>query len=328
MSAQVSVIYDAESPTKGIQEAIDKASAGGGGSVFIPKGNYVISCSIVIPKSGNLTIFGEGSSTIILVEKEYKGFAKVDPKQGDYTIIVKTPEIFKVNDMLVILDDRQAGEYGTTIAKVRERKGDTVMLSTPLRKSYSVKENARLIHSFHMMITEGFADNTIVPNITVRDIQFAGGLKQDFQNFQFWNVNGGVVLMGENIKVEDCIIRDIPADGIFVGGGLKQKENIWVTGCLVENAGERGIHIGNDPRNVTIRDNHFKKIGGIGIYLCHGCQRVVISGNTICDLGIFETDKDTIDFISLQGVKDNEYKIKTKVAGIGGLGGGGRRPSG
>lgn len=325
MTGEERVVFNPVSPTKGIQEAIDKASGNGGGTVFIPKGTYPISCSIIIPKSGNLTICGEGASTIIEVEKEYKAFASTDLKKGDLVVSVKDPGNFKLHDKVVILDDQQSGEHGTTIAKISGKKGNSIMLDTPLRNTYKVSDNARIIHTFHIMTTEGFSSNIIVPNIVVRDLQFCGGLKKEFQGFHFWNVNGGVVLMGENIRVENCIVRDIPADGIFVGGGLIQKENFWVKGCLVENAGERGIHIGNDPRNVTISDNHFKKIGGIGIYLCHGSQRTIITGNTICDIGYFETASDTIYYLEQQGVKDDEYRIKTKVAGIGGIGGGGRR---
>lgn len=42
ISAEVRVMFDHASPTKGIQEALNRASSEGGGMVFIPKGNYVI----------------------------------------------------------------------------------------------------------------------------------------------------------------------------------------------------------------------------------------------------------------------------------------------
>jgi hypothetical protein len=323
ISAEVRVIYDDASPTKGIQEAIDKACSEGGGTVFVPKGNYVITCSIVIPKTGNLTIYGEGSASTIEVEPEYAGYASMDTREGDVGIMVKDPGAFKVNDKVVIIDDQWIGEGQTTTALVKDIMGNKIVLDAPLVKNYSVAKNARVIHTFHMMVTEGCAQNVVVPDITVRDLQFIGGLKKNFQGFELWQVNGGIVLMGENLRIENCIVRDIPADAMFVGGGLQQKGNIWVRDCLVENAGHRGIHVGNDPRNVNVCDNHFNKIGGIGIYLCHGCQRVVLSGNTISDIGTFETNKDTVDFITVQGLQGNDYLIKTQVAGIGGLGGGG-----
>ena len=278
LSAEVRVVYQSDSPTKGIQEAINKACSEGGGNVFVPKGNYVISCSIVIPKTGNLTIYGEGSASIIEVEPEYAGYVSMDAREGDVDIVVKNPGAFKVNDKVVVIDDQWFGEGQTTPATVIDKTGNKITLDAPLAKSYSVEKNARVIHTFHMMVTEGCSQNIVVPDITVRDLQFVGGLKKNFQGFELWQVNGGVVLMGENLRIENCIIRDIPADGMFVGGGLQQKGNIWVRGCLVENAGHRGIHVGNDPRNVNVSDNHFNKIGGIGIYLCHGCQRVVLVG--------------------------------------------------
>jgi hypothetical protein len=323
ISAEVRVIYDHNSPTKGIQEALNRASSEGGGMVFVPKGNYVISCSIVIPKTGNLTIFGEGSASVIEAEPEYTGFLSADAGAGDRMITARDPSLFKVHDKVVILDDQWKGEDETTTASVVDIKGNTVFLDTPLLKSYHILKNARLIHTFHLLVTEGSAQNVVTPGITVRDLQFIGSLKKDFQGFELWQVNEGIVLMGENLRIENCTVKDIPADAIFVGGGLQQKGNISVTGCLVENAGHRGIHVGNDPRNVNVSNNHFNRIGGIGIYLCHGCQRVVLSANTISDIGTYITDNDTIDFIKAQGMQDNEYLIKTQVAGIGGLGGGG-----
>jgi hypothetical protein len=325
-NAEVRVSYDNSSPTKGIQEAIDKASSEGGGSVFIPKGTYVISTTIVLPKTGNLNIYGEGSSSIIQAEPEYSSYLSADTQEGGFVIIVRNPEVFKIHDKIVVIDDQWSGEDAPTIATVIDKKDSSIILDAPLIKNYGKSKNARAIHTFHLMITEGFVENILVPNITIRNLQFVGGLKKNFQGFELWQVNGGIGLIGENLWIEDCIIRDIPADAIFVGGGFKQKgNNIWVKDCLVENVGNRGIHIGNSPRNVNVSDNYFNKIGGIGIYFCHGCQRVIVSGNTISNIGTYETDNDTVDFITKQGINGDEYKIKKSVSGIGGLGAGGEK---
>lgn len=326
LTAEVRVVFDPGSPTKGIQEAITKAATEGGGTVFVPKGNYVISTSIVIPKTGNLIIYGEGNASVIEVESEYAGLAASDLKKGESMFTAKNPELFRINDKVVIIDDKWHGEDETTVAKVIGKNGNVILLDAPLIKNYTVEKNARAVHTFHMLMTEGCSKDVVVQGITVRDLQFIGGLRKNFQGFELWQVNGGIVLMGDNLRIENCVIRDIPADAIFAGGGFKQKGNICITGCLIENSGHRGIHLGNDPRDVSVSGNHFNKIGGIGIYLCHGCQRVVITGNTICDIGTYETNIGTVDFITSQKMEGDDYKIKTQVAGIGGLGGGGVEP--
>ena len=193
----------------------------------------MITRTIVIPASGNLLIHGEGTASTIEAAPEYSGYAAADALQGESEVRVKDPGLFRVNDHIAIIDDTLYGEGQTSTAVITDIRGDLVMLDTPLGKSYLVKCNARLVRTFHLMATEGCAHNRITPNVTIRDLQFTGGLKKNHQGLGLWQVNGGI-----------------------------------------------------------------------------------ISGNTVSGIGTYDTDKGPVDFISLKGFGQDEYLIKTQVAGI------------
>lgn len=331
-SAETIVKFDAASPTKGIQEAIDKCIAQGGGTVFIPRGKYIISQPITIARIpdkhflesggskianaylgytekwvGNIIIRGEGPCSIIETEAEYSVQLSADTIKDSYTVKLKTPGKFKKGDAIIITDKKHP--YNSQANVIKEIKGNTISLATAVNDVFRKDADSRIIHSYNIIIHR----TRRIIGVTIKDLCLKGSLNKNFQGVMNYNFNSGIGINGSALTVTDCEFYNIPADGIICGVGA----HLSIRNCRFKNIGQRGIHLGGNPKNVNIIGNTITDCGLFGIYFCHGCQRVNVVSNVISGIGRYNTDKGKITSKAWNG--------KYFVAGIGGLGAGGKR---
>lgn len=305
------VIYDPNSPTKGIQEAIDAVKKEGG-SVFIPAGRYVISRTIYLPgyaRNKDMTIYGEGNATIIEAEEEFAVALADAAKKATRTVTVKDASRFKIDDGVFVIAD--GAQYTTT--RVASIHGNALALSDNLVDDYAPAKNGKVIHSYALMRSAG-----PIRNFTLRGMKFVHSLKKNFQGVVTWMDGSTVILEGKNIHVANVEITDSTCDAVLLLG----KGNFTVVNCRMTNCLQRGIHIGDDNVNINLAGNIIERVGNFGIYFCNGCQNVNVVQNIIAEIGYYET-RDGLKKSTFEPTTD--HRNNTVISGIGGLGGGGKK---
>jgi len=318
----VRVRYNKNSPTLGIQEAVDSLS-GKGGTVFIPAGHYILRCPVFLNEShNNLTITGEGEATILQTESyEYSLNLVVDGRTGHNFISVDDSSLVRVGDGLYIYEN--GNDFGTgTVVRVTGIHGKLLTLNRPLIDTYTVKNQAIARHIFNIFFSHGVA------NLTIRNLKCIGNLRK-VAGTSSWVGNSVFFLDGANINVREVTVQDSPADGIYIGA----HNGVKVVDCRLENIAQRGIHLaghrGQQRMGGTVSGNTISKVGDYGIYFCDNCRGLVLKGNRIFDVGFYEGPAGmttcTISPVDMArtGLLKNLFPAYTKPAGIGGLGAGG-----
>jgi len=305
-SAAVEVRHDPESPTAGIQEAVD-ALPKEGGAVFIPSGRYLLRRPVFLPS--NVMLYGEGYATLLEADADYSSGLAQDAVSGGRAIRVADPAPFRPRDAVLVLDEGMGDSQKATLAHVVEVRGDEVLLDSPLRLAYRLRRNARVVHIFSLIRSRGQ-----ISNVTLRDLRLVGSLRKNHQGVHSWPYGSAVALRGENIRLLNLDVQDTPGDAIL----LARAGRFMVRDCRLINNASRGIHIGDNNTDIVISGNIIEKAGNFGIYFCNGCRRVNVVGNVIASIGVYETDRGPQEV----GYAD-PYRMNTNVSGIGGLGGGG-----
>lgn len=320
----VRVRYNKNSPTLGIQEAVDSLS-GKGGTVFVPAGRYILRCPVFLDAShSNLTITGEGEATILETDAyEYRLNLVADGKTGQKHILVDDTSFVKIGDGLYIYEN--GNDFGAgTVVRVTGIHGKLLALNSPLIDTYNVKNQAIARHIFNVFCAHG------VVNLTIRNLKCLGNLRRTFTTSS-WVGNSVFFLDGANITIREVTVQDSPADGIYIGG----HNGVKVVDCRLENIAQRGIHLaghrGQQRMGGTVSGNIISKVGDYGIYLCDNCRGLVLKGNRIFDTGFYEGPAGRITHteeippadMARTGLLKNLLPACTRPAGIGGLGAGG-----
>jgi parallel beta-helix repeat protein len=294
----IKVKYIEDSPTKGIQEAADMLHAKGGGKLIIPSGRYVIRQPVFV--YDNMLISGEGSKTIIQSDAEYESPLAQDAKKGTDYIVVKDPARFRVNDAICVTSRKAKTGYSAAFGVITKINGNKIYLElckySKFRRDYPVSLQARAVHTHCIFrtFTKKFRNHgkNGVDNLTIRDLTVLGSAKP--LKYTNWFANSGLFLGGTNITLENLAISNVAGDGITIGGHMKGR--YLIRGNRISHTGYRAIHFGDNAQEIIVTNNIINDTGNDGIYFCWGCQRVIVSNNLI---------------------------TKTKLSGIGGVGGGG-----
>ena len=223
-----------------IQSAIDAAGASGGGTVYIPKGTYLIGTTLNLPS--NVHVLGEGKDVTILRDHENLGPNRIFFVQGTPENMVKNISFRGVTiqngiattDLYTSGKDGIRCEYvdGLTIehCKITEIQG-----AFGIAVKYS--KNILVQHcEFYRWTYSGMSVLVECENIKVLDNVFDCALSQNTaQTYTLVtggeNLNEGQFFL-KNLWVERNIFRNNPQwEGIDSHGG----ENIWIRDNYIEN---------------------------------------------------------------------------------------------
>ena len=264
--------FDPDSPSSGLQEAIDSLGRSGG-VVNIPAGTYVLHRSLRL--RANTTLRGVASATILQKAPEVMSLLVQDGSVGDRTIEVQNASGFAVGTEIAVMDDRMRGWY-MTHAIIEHIEGNVIHLDMPLHKEMALKRNALAITYFAGV----WIDN--VHNCTVENLTFDGLIEQQPSTSVTCFTLAAIHTFGaNNTRIINCTVRDWPGDGIGVQAG----RNNLVTGCIVSGCRGNGYHPGTG-----IQDSVWTNLTGInnlwdGLYFCAHCRNVVVSNSVFTDNG-------------------------------------------
>jgi len=269
----------ADSPTAGIQEAIDTLPESGG-TANIPPGEYVLRQSIRL--RSNVTLQGAGPTTILYKKKHAEAKLTVAALQGSRTVQVTSAAGFAAGDQVAIRD-RNAMGWNVVQAMVTAVKGNELVLDRPMPRTCEAARMGFVIHCFPA-ITANDASRMVIKDLavkddTVRDLAMYGPLDVRSK----WGVILPFPLAAIHLvaatdsRIEGCTVTGWLSDGI----SLQRGANNTVTKCLVEKCTGQGLHPGGGLHDSLFSHNVSRENGDDGLYFCANVQRVTVSENEL-----------------------------------------------
>lgn len=285
----------ADSPTGGIQEAIDKLAPDGGVVVLSP-GEYLLRQSIRV-RSG-VTLRGVGEKSVLRKSKQV-GSKLTAPTEGR-SARVENAEVFREGDEVAFYDRTTVGWFhGHAI--VTGIRGNELLLNKNPGGKFDPANGGAVVNIFSAIRGVGTSRGAGLSGVILKDLTVDGRSDENpgpsvvaprapgkpaELGFQFAAVN---IMDATGLRIEGCRVRGWPSDGISVQRGSGNT----VTKCVVETCRGPGYHAGGGERDSVFFENEARGNLGDGFYFCAKVTRVT--------------------------VRDNKF-IGNKASGIGGLG--------
>ncbi len=273
-SASVSVadFYKADSPTAGIQEAVDALPATGG-VVFLPAGEYSIIRSINL-RSG-VCLHGQGEQSRIVRRKscvEVKLTA--DALKGAREVKAESVKGLAVGDEVTVFSTESYGWY-CTHAIIVAIGGNSLKLDRELTHDYLLKEQAG-VNNFHPAIYALEASD-----IRVEDLYIDGGMEHGAKFKNEFTVSAVHFNAVTDAIISRLHVKAWPGDGI----SMQRGDNVTVTECLSEYNLGHGFHPGTGITSGAWTDNTGRFNGWDGLFFCHRVRHSTMRGNRFHDNG-------------------------------------------
>lgn len=295
----ISVQPIADSPTAGLQEAIDSLGPQGG-TIKLVTGEYLLRQSIRVVS--NLTMEGAGEQTILCRSKQ--AGSKLSARAGDQdrSIRVESAAGLQVGDEIGIFDQRTVG-WEHQHAIIKQINGNELLINRRIGRAFDPAAGASVVNYFPAI------SGLNVVNVIIRQITIDGRGEENpgpsviaaraertppELGFTFAAIN---LIEAKDSRVENCHIRQWPADGISVQRGSGNR----ITNCVVEQCRGEGLHPGGGLSDSEFSDCVAWGNLANGLFFCAGVQRVSVKrnrfignkGNGIGDLG-HSGDKDNL----------------------------------
>ena len=257
------------SPTSGIQEAMD-ALPPEGGTVFIPAGVYAVRCPI-FPKPKS-TLRGEGEATVLVRPAAVTTTLTRDTAENSNDIHLDDVAGLQVGDAVAIRDFVQGGWHKRhlLIRKVGGNAIDGEAFDSDLSRTYTIEEKAWLGNFFagvFILETHG---------VTIESLVFSGGDREyDMERAGDFTCAAVHTRRSRDVRVREVTVRNWPADGIGIQGG-----NGTVTGCVVEGCTGIGLHPGTNI-NHSVWMGNISRNNRHGLLFCQGVKNTVVANNVI-----------------------------------------------
>ncbi len=272
----------ADSPTCGIQDAID-ALPPDGGILTIPPGTYRLRRSLVL--RSHVTLRGSGSTTIFTRGGEVSSKLTRAARKGEISVEVESTEGFLVGDEVALMDDRMHGWY-MAHAIVKEVATGRLVLAEPIHSGHSdgvfnPDRNAVVVNYFPFFCANRMHFGQPVSDITIQDLTVDSNLGE---NPGPWTDFTLAVIHFANVSdslIRNVIVRGSVGDGIGVQGGHDNR----VESCLVERCRVHGFHPGTSLRGAVFSGNVGRHNGGDGLYFCAQVRGITVTGNLFHDNG-------------------------------------------
>ena len=286
-----------------IQRAIDTASYYGGGTIWLPIGNYRLVVPLV-PKS-NIMIKGAGLGAVLMATTPVKG--AIGQPSGDLYN-------FSVEDITIkggVIDEgvfpRRARTYTPSFTSAIFMQGDRMADSLPHIENITVKNcnflNVRGLPVFFqgvsdkVLVTGNYFENCLDPGfIWCESVQFIANIVKK-------GADNGVSVSRGCVKavIANNIFEDVAYWGVWCSGfmGTAGPQSFSITGNVMKRCGYGGVALVNGPQNGTITGNTIdtvfngptdqrSKTHGRGVWItpltvggevAQEASQIVISGN-------------------------------------------------
>ena len=216
---------DSESPTWGIQDAID-ALPEEGGIVIIPAGTFTLRQGLVL--RDGVTLQGAGEDTILIRPDHAESRLTTTVTTGATYLEVESTAGFQVGDDISIMAYGESNVAHHTIVKIEDNK---IYLDSAISVSatYAVESLASVVNYVPLIHTAWNNDGAATTGIVIQDLVLDGNLDE---SSQAWRISAPAMLHLEGTVdsfVENVTIRNANTGGIlFVGGHDNRIENTTV----------------------------------------------------------------------------------------------------
>lgn len=258
--------YDPESPSGGLQEAID-AVPRAGGAVTIPPGVYLLKRGLVL--RGGVTLRGAGPGTVLRKAPEVLSALAADVPEKATQVEVQDAAGFEVGMEIGILDRAMRG-WHITHAHITAVEGNRIEFHPPTHRSYEVARDGMVVSHFPAITASGQAD------FTIESLRIEGDLPRQpttrTSDFTFAAVH---IVNCRRLRLRDLFINGWPSDGIGVQGGSEAQ----VTDCIVQGCRGNGFHPGTSLVNAVFTGNIGRENEWDGLYFCMYVRHSTVSNN-------------------------------------------------
>lgn len=270
-----------ESPTCGIQEAIDSLPSEGG-VVELPPGKYVLRRSVAL--RSHVTLRGAGSSAILTRGKQAHAPLTRDARKGDRFLEVDATAGFRVGDEIALLDASMQGWYmaHSVIKSIAPRRLELVepVFSRHAEGAFRLDRKAVVVNYFAMIRGGGSYwsyDGTPVVDVAVLDLTLDGNLDENPGPWTDFTLSAIHFAGVSDSLIRNCTIRSSVGDGIGVQGGRDNR----VESCFIQRCRGHGMHPGTSLKGAVFTGNVSRDNGGDGLYFCCLVVDIVVTNNLL-----------------------------------------------
>ncbi len=274
-----------------IQQAVDEVADEGGGTVFLPGGEYLLKSAVRLKT--NVTLRGEGRATVLKRVPFVQVALTRDAENGAREVRVNGTAGFEEGMEVLCWDTANfdAATMDHAWAIVRKVDKDRVILDRDLPHSYLVAKGAILTNAFYGIHGDNIAGARVV------DLTIDGGVRDSERGFVFTEpggyAGGGAYKTGHqqmgiqftdctDCQVVNCRVFHCGGNGISASGG----ENIRFIGCDSFANGWHGYHLGLSKQGATrcvMQNCRAHHNAMVGVYVCWNVFEGVFTGNHVTD---------------------------------------------
>lgn len=268
-----------------LQAAVEYIAALGGGTVEIGPGTYTMRDSLHLRP--HVTVRGVKGKTVL---RKADGVSAPLVRDGDYgeeQATVKAPLGFDVG-CGVAIRDKNSGGFGTTVARITGRNGNTFSFDKPLNAD-CVVANGAMAATVFPVISGYDLEGCRIEGVTI------DGNKEHNPHLNGCRGGGIFLYRGFGTVIEDCTIQNFNGDGV----SFQQSNDVVVRNCLSEDNASLGFHPGSGSQRALVEKCVARRNGEDGLFLCwrvrHGVfQDNVLEGNGRYGISIGHKDSDNM----------------------------------
>lgn len=267
--------YDADSPTGGIQEAVDSLPPEGG-QVVLEARTYRLRVPIVL--RDNVRLSGQGARTVLTRGGEVIHKLTRNAPAGATRVTVAATEGLRIGDEIAVRDNQKTGWY-TTHARITRIQGNTLVLDQELVQDYAVEREALVANHFPMIeALRIWKFGFHVRGLVIEDLTIDGKRDANPTPVSDWSMAAIHLASVADSLVQRVVVRNYPTDGISDQYGL----NNVIRDCLVEYCRGNGFHPGTGNVGSRWISNEGRYNDGDGLFFCAGVTANQVVDSSFC----------------------------------------------
>ena len=250
-----------------IQAAVNYVKGLGGGTVHIGAGTYLMRDSLEL--GDDITIKGEKGKTVLASCDAHQSGLASSAGTNQYQVSVSDPSGFRIGDGIMVQDEKSMYGFSCSQTTIVSRiDHNTFGISRPLSRDYEPKRKAKVTSAFPVVSARG------AKRITIEGLTIDGNSEN--MHYLTGCRGGGIYLLEcENVRIQDCEIRNYNGDGI----SFQTTQNVVIQDCASHSNAGCGLHPGCGTEHATVKNVKCHNNGGDGLFLCWNVKYSNFSGN-------------------------------------------------
>lgn len=270
-----------------IQAAVDRCAFLGGGEVALSAGTFLLSDSLHL-RTG-VTIRGKGDATILRKAALKSANIVSFLGYGHRDLEVDTPDLFEPGDGVLIRDRNAMGFY-TTVATLVRREGDVWITNRPHHHDY-LGINGGVVETVFPLVSAETVTDAVLDGVCLD-----GNKKQNPAMANGCRACGFIALNAHRLTIRNVTVRDYNGDGF----GFQTCDDFVAENCTVENCTGNGFHPGSGSNRFRMSNCTARGNKGCGLFYClrvrHGLlEDSLFEKNGSFGISVGERDTDSVN---------------------------------